>query len=223
MTFATAFVFAAACCYLYLFHLILKGPLRPHLVLFLYLVVLFLTNVGELAVYDTALYAKAFYIDDILRQFMVFLLVISLIYRAFTTRSEKRWLGRWLIAGALLLPAAFLGYALLQPSVSFIRSMTNAVRNLSVTAMVMNLVLWTLLIGSRTPDRRLLTITSGLGLQMAGEAIGQSLRLMNRTLVPYGNGVLIAAHFLCLLVWIGAFRRPLPRPSAPPPPPTESH
>lgn len=220
---ALSFSILAAACYLYLLHLILKGPVRPHIVLFLDLIVLFLTNVAELAVYGTSIFAKTFYIDDILRQLMVFALVISLVYRALTARAEKRWLGRWLLIGAVLLPITFIGYALQDPTDKFIRAMTNAVRNLSVTAMIMNLVLWTLLIGSRTLDRRLLTITSGLGLQMAGEAIGQSLRLMNRSLVPMGNGILIAAHFLCLLVWIGAFRRPARPAAGSMLPPTASH
>lgn len=201
-------VVIALLCYAYLLHLILKGSIRPYLVLFADLIVLFLTNVAEIALYGTELYPKVFYIDDALRQLLVFILVISLVYRALTTQVDRRWLGRWLIIGATILAVIFIGFALLSSADNFARRMSNAVRNLSVVAMVMNLILWTLLLGARTFDRRLLTITSGLGLQMAGEAIGQSLRLISRDLVPFGNFVLITSHFLCLAVWIAAFRRP---------------
>jgi hypothetical protein len=207
-------------CYAYLLHLILKGQLRPYLALFLDLIVLFLSNVAELSLYGTDLYAKVFYINDLLRQAMVFILVISLVYRALTTHAGKRWLGRWIVIGATLLAAIFISYALLNSTHGFIRPMTNAIRNLSVTAMVMNLILWMLLLSSRTLDRRLLTVTSGLGIQMAGEAIGQSLRLMAKSLTPFGNFVLIASHFLCLAIWISAFRQK-PR-QLPPPKPTSS-
>ncbi|MBN9662463.1 MAG: hypothetical protein J0H49_29960 [Acidobacteria bacterium] len=209
---------SALACYAYLLHLILKGQVRAYLALFLNLIVLFLSNVAELSLYNTPIYAKVFYIDDLLRQALVFILVISLVYRALTTQADKIWLGRWLIIGATLLAAIFIGWALLHPDRTFIRSMTNAVRNLSVTAMVMNLILWMLLLSSRTFDRRLLTVISGLGIQMAGEAIGQSLRLMTPALTPYGNFVLILSHFLCLAIWISAFRQ-TPRPVRPPAPP----
>lgn len=207
----------ALACYAYLLHLILKGQVRPYLALFLDLIVLFLTNVAELGLYSTNIYAKVFYINDLLRQAMVFILVISLVYRALTTQAGKTWLGRWLIIGASLLAAIFISYALLNSEKGFIRPMTNAVRNLSVTAMVMNLILWMLLLSSRTFDRRLLTVTSGLGVQMAGEAIGQSLRLMAKSLTPFGNFILVASHFLCLAIWISAFRQK-PRQLPPPKP-----
>ncbi|QOY85062.1 hypothetical protein [Paludibaculum fermentans] len=212
------FYFALACfallCYAYLLHLILKGPIRPYVALFIDLIVLFLTNVAELALYGADIYPKVFYIDDMFRQAIVFILVISLVYYALTSKGDKRSLGRWLIIGATLLAAIFISYALLHSTNGFIRPMTNAVRNLSVTAMVMNLILWMLLLSSRTLDRRLLTVTSGLGVQMAGEAIGQSLRLMAKSLIPFSNFVLIASHFLCLAIWISAFRQK-PRPAAP--------
>ncbi|MGC4048735.1 MAG: hypothetical protein QM757_04340 [Paludibaculum sp.] len=211
---------SALACYAYLLHLILKGKVRPYLALLLDLIVLFLSNVAELSLYGTPVYAKVFYIDDLLRQAMVFILVISLVYRALTTQADKSWLGRWLIIGATLLAAIFISWALLHPDRTFIRSMTNAIRNLSVTAMVMNLILWMLLLSSRTLDRRLLTVTSGLGVQMAGEAIGQSLRLMAKSLTPYGNFVLILSHFLCLIIWISAFRQK-PRTALPAPPPAK--
>ncbi|MGJ5815541.1 hypothetical protein [Paludibaculum fermentans] len=205
----------AILCYAYLLHLLLKGHVRPYLALFLDLIVLFLTNVAELGLYGSTVYAKVFYIDDMFRQSMVFILVISLVYRALTSQGDKRWMGRWLIIGAAFLAVIFLSYAILYPDRTFSRSMTNVARNLSVTAMVMNLILWMLLLSSRTLDRRLLTVTSGLGVQMAGEAIGQSLRLMSRDVLFLGNFVLIVSHFLCLAIWISAFRQKPSHPTSP--------
>lgn len=93
--------------------------------------------------------------------------------------------------------------------------MTNVIRNLSLIAMLMNLLLWILLVQRRTSDRTLLMVSSGLGLQMAGEAMGQSLRLINPATEQFGNVVLICAHIACLGVWYTAFKNK-PQPAVAP-------
>jgi len=53
-------------------------------------------------------------------------------------------------------------------------------------------------------------VTGGLGLQFAGEAIGQSLRQLSRdhmTILFIGNLVAAGTHLLRLYVWNAAFRK----------------
>jgi hypothetical protein len=192
--------------YVWFLSLLIRGHLRHYWFLFAYVLVFLLTTVADLAASNTPVFTGLYYIDDLLRQLMVYALVILLVYDALTERPGKRWAGKWILAGSLALALIFFGIASIgNPRPGWM--MTNVVRNLSVTAMVLNLTLWTLLVGMRTTNRQLLLIVSGLGLQMAGEAIGQSLRLLSESLVNVGDLVLFLAHLVCLAVWISAFRR----------------
>ena len=92
--------------------------------------------------------------------------------------------------------------------------MIKVVRNLSFCSAVATLILWFVLIASEKRDTRLLVITGGLGLQMTGEAMGQSLIQMSKHTFVVGVLTLMFAHFLCLYIWWRAFR------AAPEPEPT---
>ena len=77
--------------------------------------------------------------------------------------------------------------------------MVRVVRNLSFCSSVSTLILWFVLIASEKRDARLLVVTGGLGLQMTGEAIGQSLLQMSHSTVIPGYLVMVFSHFLCLI------------------------
>jgi hypothetical protein len=200
----------AFCLYVYLLTIILRGHLRPYWALFTYLLILLFTVLID----ATLVYAKVpalwgqsqgivFFTNDLIRQGMVYLLVISLIFSAVRGSERFRWLGRWLVLGAILLAVFFVWF---HEDEKITLWMTNVIRNLSLVAMLMNLLLWVLLMKKRTADRMLLLVTTGLGLQMAGEAMGQSLRLMAKETVDIGNAVLVLAHLCCLAVWFLAFK-----------------
>lgn len=196
--------------YALLLHLLFRSHLKSYLILFLNLLVLLFTGIIDFAFYfgrestgfsDDA--RLAFFTNDLLRQSMVYLLVISLIFSAVRGSERFRWLGRWLVLGAILLAALFVWF---HKDEKIALWMTNVIRNLSLVAMLMNLLLWVLLMKKRSADRTLLLVTTGLGLQMAGEAMGQSLRLMDKSTEGIGNVVLVLAHLCCLLVWFLAFK-----------------
>jgi hypothetical protein len=88
--------------------------------------------------------------------------------------------------------------------------MTAVIRNMSLGAAILNLGLWAGLIGRKDRDPQLLLLSGGLGLQMTGEAMGHSLRMISRTSEIFGNVVLVVAHLLCLLAWWQAFRKTQP-------------
>ena len=203
---------AAVFLYLVLLRRLISNAYRDYTILFLYVCILLLTTATDYAfvfkprpnpfkIDPLILY----YIDDFIRQLMVYVIVISLIYRALPGDLRARGFGRWLILAAVAMAAVFV-MLLRDPRIS--RWMTSVVRNLSFLAMFLNLGLWLLLIRRRSRDRRLLALTSGLGLQMAGEAIGQSIRLLGARFVDFGNVVLVVSHVLCLVVWAHAFGPP---------------
>lgn len=205
--------------YVAIIHRLLRAHLRRYFLLFTYLLVLLLTWVidatlyyGQGAIGFSGDARKLYYINDLTRQAMVYLLVIGLILRAVEGSTRFSWVGRWLVLAAVALAGGFFWFH--HDPQRLATWMTNVVRNLSLVAMLLNLLLWILLIQRRTMDRTLLMVSSGLGLQMAGEAAGQSLRLINPASEQFGNATLILAHLACLFVWHSAFKNK-PRPATP--------
>jgi hypothetical protein len=50
-------------------------------------------------------------------------------------------------------------------------------------------------------------VSGGLGIQMAGKAIGHSLRQLSPLNPLAGDLVIVLSHLLCLYIWWHAFRR----------------
>jgi len=211
LTALVAFLLYAA-----ILHLLLRSHLRRYFILFLYMLVLLFTATvdgafayGGVQSFGGYSAANIFYFNDLTRQTFAYVLVISMVFGAARGSERFRWLGRWFLIGAVLLAGSFL-WLHYDPE-RLVRWMTNVVRNLSLVGMLMTLALWMLLLIRRTKDRTLLLVVTGLGLQLAGEAIGQSLRLMSRSTITLGNLVVVSAHLMCLAVWFSAFRkRPTP-------------
>lgn len=100
--------------YVAIIHRLFRAHLRTFFVLFVYLLVLLLTWVIDTTLYygqgaigfsDEA--RKLYYINDLCRQTMVYVLVISLILRAVRGSARFRWMGRWLVLAAALLAGVF--------------------------------------------------------------------------------------------------------------------
>ena len=89
--------------------------------------------------------------------------------------------------------------------------MTQFSRNVGFLAVILNLILWAALLKHRRPDQTLLLVSGGMGIQMAGKAIGHSLRQLRLT-VTTGNLVIVLSHLLCLYIWWQAFRKPSEQP-----------
>jgi hypothetical protein len=186
---------------------LLRGACKRFKVLFSYSVVLLLTTVVEgSAFYNSDLFARAnryYWVIDAARQGLIFVLVISLTYGAMDRSSRRTAARRALVAGAILFTCVSLYFTWdARPS----RWMTQLSRNLGFLSVILNLILWAALIRFRRADRTLLMVSGGLGIQMAGKAIGHSLRQLSRSTILPGDLIIVLTHLLCLYIWWQAFR-----------------
>ena len=189
---------------------LVKGAYRAFPLLFTYVVASFLATVVEVAAFlGVAGWSKFtvryYWINEAILQFLIFLLVLSLIHRAMEASPQRVAVMRLLVLGALAFAIISLA---LNWNASLNRLMTQMSRNMSFAAVLLNLVLWLMLIRPRLPDTRVIMISGGLGLQMAGEAIAHSLRQLSRHAEVLGNLTLLTSYLLCLVVWWQTLRRP---------------
>lgn len=199
-----------------LYQMYVRGSVRAFPFLTVYLSILFVTGIIDLTFFvdaggwsKTDLGSTVYWVDDTLRQLSLLLVVISMAYRA-SEHSRSAATQRRALALALTLVAlgSFLFYH--QDQVS--RWLTPFIRNLSFMAVIFNLVVWMRMARGRL-DRAVALISAGIGLQMAGEAIGQSLRTISFShyhgsffVANVGNLFLSLSHLLCLFVWMRALR-----------------
>lgn len=151
---------------------------------------------------------RAFYywLNEGILQMLIFLAVISLVYKATAALENRTPIRRGIIAGAVLFSAGSVGLHY-DSNVVTGQWMTLVSRDLSFCTAVLDLALWMLLLSLRRGDHRILLLSGGLGIQFTGEAIGHSLRqILPRTLVLVGSTVVVVASLACLYVWWQAFR-----------------
>ena len=186
---------------------LLSGPFRQFTVIFAYLLCLAITTITDILMrLDVgklgSTYIRYYWAMDLLRESAVYAVVISLVLHAMPDSRRRAALLRLLVALALLF---WVGSIVIYQDPHVSKWMTKVVRNLSFCSAVATLVLWFVLIASEKRDTRLLVITGGLGLQMTGEAIGQSLIQISKSTQVLGVLTLMFAHFLCLYIWWRAF------------------
>jgi hypothetical protein len=179
--------------------------------LFVYCVVLLLTTAVEAsAFYSPQGYFRTsgyYWTLDAVRQVLIFFLVIALIQAGLAGGNGRRMRGSLLAAGVVALSLVSL-YASRQASFSL--WMTEFARDLGFIAVILNLALWAVLLQARQRNLTLLMISGGMGIQMAGKAIGHSLRQMSQVTVLPGDLVIVLSHLFCLYVWWQALRLPPP-------------
>lgn len=157
--------------------LLAKGPLRRYPVLLLYSVTyiavialegLALSEAGV----DSALYRNLYWTSDLVLDFLLFLMVITLTYRVVAGNPLLRPFARMLFlvaAAAIVLP-----FILFHPLFQF-GWFRHTSQLLSFGAALMNLLLWTAIIGKRDRDPQLLPVSAGLGVAVTGVAITYGL------------------------------------------------
>ena len=112
-------------------------------------------------------------------------------------------------------------FVLLVPFVMFqrplflMRWMDHTSQLLNFGAAIMNLFLWTALIGSRQRDPRLLMVSAGLGVAVTGAAIAYGFRALIGKAGPLWlpDVFLSVTHLICVFLWCWAFR-PVRKPGA---------
>jgi hypothetical protein len=88
--------------------------------------------------------------------------------------------------------------------------MTLWVRDIAFAAAILDLAVWALLLAYRQKDSRLLLLTGALGIQFAGDAIGESLRfLLKSSALGPGDVVEVVTSLATLWIWWQALRRPI--------------
>jgi hypothetical protein len=193
---------------LLLLFLVFQHSLRSYLLLTLYCSVQLITSVLEVMVERTFgrnshWYRNVYWTDEIVTDALLFLTVIAMIYRATEGTSFRKPAER-LLSGVVTL-------ALLLPFVVFPQPyftthwFNGASQFLNFAAALMNLVLWTALLGTGKRDPQLLTVSTGLGISVTGAAIFYGL------LTIYNKSdalrlCYVLAHMACLPIWCWAFR-----------------
>jgi hypothetical protein len=190
---------------------IVRSSLRRFGGLFFYLIILFLTSVADMAAFFglkgwPGWYETYYYINNTLRHFAGFGAIISLIYVATAEQPRRHVLGMKLLAGTVITIAVSFLLAL-GTSAPFPPYMVRVGRNLSFATLVLNLVLWFSLIKTRVQDRRLLLASGGFGVNMAGEAIANSLPELSQRLMTYAGLIGVVSHLLCLFIWWRTFQQ----------------
>jgi hypothetical protein len=192
---------------------LLRGAYRRYPFVFAYSVTLFFTTAVEVAAYTSYFagtrlsHSRAVYywIDEGIRQALLFGVVINLLYLASSGVRARGLVRTSLIAGAVL----FAGVSFLvhyDSTAAISKWMTLWVRDLSFSSAILDFALWTLLLSGRRNDVQLFLLSGGLGIQFAGEAIGQTLRNQFPALVLGGNILIIATSLACPYVWWQALR-----------------
>ena len=198
--------------------LLARGHLPSYILLALYSLVDLATGLTEEVALRTqgrgsALYHDLFWGNEVATDFLMFVLVIVLIRRSAEQAALRTAASRILllvIGAAAVLPFLY-GHRLLTP-VRGTMALANGWFRLSSQilnfgAAIMNLVLWTALIGSKKSDTQLLTVSAGLGVLVTGQAFSYGITILTRaaSLRSLGDLIVSLTHILGLAIWCWAF------------------
>lgn len=195
------------------------GAWRSYPFVFLYVLVDLLTNLLEMGPnlaqrvgYGVGLrqWSMLYWVDEQIIQATLFLLVISLIYRATLDLRPRRTLVAGLIFGSILV-ASLSALAHYDPDLTFGKWMTRWTRDMNFCAAILDLGLWAILLRARKKDYRLLMIAGALGLQFTAGAVGQALRDLSPAVVGFTSYLIVCANLGCLYIWWQTFRVPARR------------
>jgi len=196
---------------------LLRGAYRRYPFVLLYVIVDFLTTALEIRpslAYRTATtpemkrsFATLYWWDERIIQAVVFLMVITLVYRA-TAQFRPR---RVLLLGVVAVTASFAAVTFFihfDPTLPSWDWMTPWTRDLNFGAAILDLGLWAALIGARDKDYTLLMVAGAMGIQFTGGAIGQAARNMSPAAHMVMGDFIALANLACLYIWWHAFRLP---------------
>lgn len=152
-------------------------------------------------------YGKVFWTDEIVMDLLLFLILILLTYRAMEGSPMRGAMGRVLAvvtAIAIALPFFLFHGAFVKRS-----WFDHTSQMLNFGAAILNLGLWTALLGSRKRDAKLLTVSAAFGILATGAAISFGLRqIFNPAGAAYyaASDVFVFAHLGGSFILCWAFR-----------------
>jgi hypothetical protein len=188
----------------------LFSSFRRYPILFAYSVVYLATTALESTVAHTigrnrAIYSTVYWTDEVLLDLLLFLVVISLVYQAARDNPMAAIFQKMLMA--VVAAAVILPFVLLNPPYFKSHWFNGTSQMLNFGATLMNLALWTVLIGLRRKDPQLLLVSVGVGVAVTGASISYGLRqFLSPDLFWVPNLFLILTHVAGVGVWSWAFR-----------------
>lgn len=149
----------------------------------------------------TVAFTDAYNLVDLCTYILLLLLMLQLTHKTLQQLGESTQMV-WVLAGvsALISITAFL---------FFERDPTRIRQVVSFWMVLLNLFWWTLLLRKRKVERRVMLLSTGIGLMMTGQVIGDGLLILdNRNLWYFIAAYLIMylTHYACLYTWFSAFR-----------------
>jgi len=201
---------------------LLRGSYRRYPLLLVYCVSQLAATVTEVYInrilHDSgAIYRRVYWTDEVLLDLLLFLLVILLIYRALEGSPMRAGIGRLL--GAVVIAVAIVPFVLFSARRFSTAWFDSTSQLLNFGAAIMNLGLWTALIGTKKRDPLLLTVSAGLGVAVTGAAIAYGLRRFTPpggTLQHMSNLFKTVTYLASVAIWCWAFRPSAKKTPAPP-------
>jgi len=184
---------------------LVRGSYRQYPFVLAYSLTLLVSTVVEIGLQAApkTLQDTYYWTDEIVLDVLVFCVVIAFIDEAARHSGQELLERHWLILAATLILAG--SYAVHRSS-HFNLQMTLISRDLNICAVILDLVLWSLLATARRPNRRLMLLSGGLGLQLTGAIMGGQLRQLSRGLFLTGTLLEVTTGLLALYVWWRALR-----------------
>jgi hypothetical protein len=163
------------------------------------------------------LFRTLYWTDEVILDLLLFLMVIALTYQALEGNPLRAGMGRLL--GAVLLIVVVVPFVLFGAR-RFSRAWFDSTAQLlNFGGAIMNLGLWTALIGTKKRDTLLLQVSAGLGVAVTGAAIAFGLR---RYAPPRGTPQQLAnllktlTYLASVAIWCWAFRPSAQKSPTPP-------
>jgi hypothetical protein len=191
--------------------LILRAhTIRAYPLLFVYAVLQFGATIAETLLWYQAGrgslgYKVVYWTDEMLLDTLLFLTVITLTHKALAGKPNQAATGRLLsviVAVVLVLPFALFYQRGIFSNAWF----TGAGQVLHFGAAIMNLALWTALIGKKPRDSQLLTVSAGVGLAATGGALFYGVyQFTSGELRAFAGIMLSTTQVLSILICCWAF------------------
>jgi len=205
-----------------IFLLLRSSSFRHYPFLLVYSVLqLIITAVEEYVyrVYSLAspIYGKLYWTDEVIMDLLLFLMVIVLTYRALESSPLRAGMGQLL--GAVVVIVVTVPFVLFSARRFSTPWFDGTAQLLNFGGAIMNLGLWTALIGTKKRDPLLLTVSAGLGVAVTGAAIAFGLRRFTpptSTPQQLANLFKTLTYLVSVAIWCWAFR-PTARKSPTPP------
>jgi hypothetical protein len=184
---------------------LVRGSYRSYPFVFAYALALLVSTVLEIALHTAPRTVQDgfYWLDEVILDVLVFCLVIAFIDGAARHAKHKVVERHWLVLAAALICAVSLA---IHRGAHLNRQMTLVSRDLNICAVILDLILWSTLLTARRPDRALMLLSGGLGLQLTGAIMGEQLRHFSHSLFWTGTLLEVATGFLGLYIWWRALR-----------------